>query len=117
MDLRRYSQAREKYLQLEQLGDLSAFNYKQLMQLSFNMRQFDDAIKYANVLKKVDPAEKVSYYIGKANYEREYYGDAIKHLDIAAKEEPNRAEVPYMIAHAYADMMNYKQAAGYFRKL
>ncbi len=116
MDLRRYGQAREKYQQLEQMGDITAFNYKQLMQLSFNMRQFDDAIKYANVLKKVDPAEKVSYYIGKANYEREYYGDAIKQLDIAAREEPNKAEVPYMIAHAYADMMNYKQAAGYFQQ-
>ncbi|HVG16324.1 MAG TPA: tetratricopeptide repeat protein [Chitinophagaceae bacterium] len=116
MDLRRYAQAREKYLQLEQMGEIGAANYKQLMLLSFNMRQFEEAIKYANVLKKVDPAEKVSYYIGKANYEREFYGDAIKHLDVAAKEDAANAEVPYLIARAYADMMNYKLAIPYFQK-
>ena len=115
-DLRRYAQARDKYKQLEQLGDNSAATYKQIMLLSFNMRQFDDAIKYANLLKKADPAEKVSYYIGKANYDREFYGDAIKHLDIAATEDPKNAEVPYMVARAYADMMNFKQAVTYFQK-
>lgn len=116
MDLRRYAQAREKYQQLEGLGDNSAVTYKQIMQLSFNMRQFDDAIKYANLLKKADPAEKVSYYIGKTQYQREHYGEAIKHLDIAAKEEPANAEIPYLVAKAYADMMNYKQAVTYFQK-
>lgn len=116
MDLRRYFQARENYKQLEQLGDNSASTYKQIMQLSFNLRQFDEAIKYANLLKKTDPSEKVSYYIGKANYQKEFYGDAIKYLDMAAKEDPNNAEVPYMVAKAYADMLNYKQAAAYFQK-
>ncbi len=115
-DLRRYGQSREKYQKLEQLGDNSVATYKQLMLLSFNMRQFEDAIKYANLVKKADPSEKVSFYIGKANYENEYYGDAIKHLDIAAKEDPTNAEIPYMIARAYADMLNYKQAVPYFQK-
>lgn len=116
VELRRYFQARENYKQLEQLGDNSAGTYKQIMQLSFNMRQFDEAIKYANLLKKTDPSEKVAYYIGKAHYQKEFYGDAIKFLDVAAKEDPNNAEVPYMVAKAYADMLNYKQAAAYFQK-
>ena len=116
VNLRRYGQAREKYQQLEQMGTTSVDVYKQIMLLSFNMRLFEDAIKYANVLKKLDPTEKVSYYLGKANYEREYYGDAIKFLDAAANEDPNNAEIPYLIAKAYADMMNYKQAVVYFQK-
>jgi len=115
-DLRRYGQSREKYQKLEQMGDNSAATYKQLMLLSFNMRQFDDAIKYANLLKKVDPSEKVAFYIGKAHYENENYGEGIKQLDIAAKEDPNNAEIPYMVARAYADMLNYKQAVPYFQK-
>jgi tetratricopeptide (TPR) repeat protein len=115
-DLRRYAQSREKYQQLEQLGDNSAATYKQIMLLSFNTRQFDDAVKYANLLKKADPSEKVSYYLGKVSYDREYYGDALKYLDAAAKEDPKNAEIPYMVAHAYADMMNYKQAVAYFQK-
>src|SRR4051812_25342960 len=45
--LRRYGQAREKYQELEKLGDQTDSTYRQLMQLSFNMRQYDDVIKYA----------------------------------------------------------------------
>lgn len=116
IDLRRYPQAREKYMQLEKLGDQSAATYKSLMNLSFNMRQYPDAIKYAQLLKKADPSEKVAFYIGKANYEQEYLGDAIKFLAEAEKEDPKNAEIPYMIARSYSDMMNYKQAIPYFEK-
>ena len=116
IDLRRYPQAREKYMQLEKLGDQSPATYKSLMNLSFNMRQYPEAIKYAILLKKADPSEKVAYYIGKANYEQESLGDAIKFLAEAEKEDPKNAEVPYMIARAYSDMMNYKQAIPYFQK-
>jgi tetratricopeptide (TPR) repeat protein len=115
-DLRRYAQAREKYLELEKMGDQSASTYKQLMTLSFNLRQFDDATKYAQLLKKADPAEKVYYFIGKAYYDQENYGQAIKYLNMAATEEPNNAQVPYHIARAYADMMNYKQALPFFER-
>lgn len=116
LDLRRYAQAREKFMQLEQMGDRSVETYKQLMNLSFNGRQFDDAIKYANILKKTDGSQQVAYYIGKANYEKENLGEAIKYLDIAAKEDPNNPEVPYLVARAYSDMQNFKQAIPYFQK-
>lgn len=115
-DLRRYGQSREKYQKLEQLGDNSTSTYKQLMLLSFNMRQFDDAIKYAHLLKKTDPSEKVGYYIGKAHYELENYGAAIKQLEEAAKEDDQNSEIPYMVARAYGDMLNYKQAVPYYQK-
>ncbi|MBD0284678.1 MAG: tetratricopeptide repeat protein [Flavisolibacter sp.] len=115
-ELRRYPQAREKYMQLEKMGDASAATYKQLMLLSFNMRQQNDAIRYAQLLKKADPSEKVAFYIGKAYYDQENYGEAIKNLDMAAKENPQNAEVKYLIARAYADMQNFKQAIPYFEK-
>lgn len=115
-ELRRYPQAREKYMQLEKLGDGSAKTYKQLMTLSFNLRQFPEAIKYANLLKKTDPSEKVAYYIGKAHYDNDNYGEAIKYLTAATTEEPGKAEIPYLVARSYADMMNYKQAMPYFEK-
>ena len=115
-DLRRYPQSREKYLELEKMGDQSSATYKQLMNLSFNLRQFEDATRYANLLKKVNPSEKVYYFIGKASYDQEHYGDAIKYLNMAAGEEPSNAEIPYLIARSYADMMNYKQAMPFFEK-
>ena len=86
LDLRRYPQAREKFQLLEKMGDQSDSTYRQLMLLSFNMRQFDDAIKYASLLKKVRPAEQTAYYLGRSFYEKEDLGNAIKYLDIAAKE-------------------------------
>ena len=116
LDLRRYGQAKTSFQQLEKLGDQTDSTYRQLMLLSFNLRQFDDAIKYASLLKKVKPAEQTAWYLGKAYYEKEDLGNAIKYLDIAAKENPANAEIPYTVARAYADMMNYKMAIPYFQK-
>ncbi|HQV61872.1 MAG TPA: tetratricopeptide repeat protein [Chitinophagaceae bacterium] len=115
-DLRKYGNAREMYIKLVTLGDESAATYKQLMLLSYQMKQNDDVIVYANKLKKADPSEKVNFYIGKVNYDTDNYGEAIKALNEAAKEDPTNAEVPYMLARSYADMMNYKLAIPYFKK-
>lgn len=115
-DLRKYQQAKDTYKKLEELGDQSPVTYKNLMDLSFNLKQNEDVIVYANKLKKADPAEKISFYIGKIHYQQENYGDAIKHLTAAIKEDDQNAEAPYMIARSYADMQNYKQAIPFFQK-
>jgi tetratricopeptide (TPR) repeat protein len=116
LDLRRYSQARESYKKLVQLGDNSAPTYKQLMTLSFQLKQNEDVLLYADKLKTADPSEKVLYYVGRVHYDMDNYGDAIKYLNGAEKEDPTNAEIPYLIAHSYSDMMNYKLAIPYFKK-
>jgi len=116
MSLNKYGQAREMYQKLEQMGDHSPVLYKQLLNLSFNTKRFDDAIMYADKLKKADPKEKVNYFLGKIYYDRDDYGEAIKYLQAAEKEEPQNGEIPYLIARCYADMMNYKLAVPYFEK-
>jgi tetratricopeptide (TPR) repeat protein len=116
LDLRKYAQAKEMYQKLEQLGDNSPVLYKQILNLSFNTKRFDDAIIYADKLKKADPNEKVSYFLGKIYYDKDDYGEAIKYLQAAEKEDPQNAEVPYLIARSYADMMNYKLCVPYFQK-
>ncbi|HEY6505596.1 MAG TPA: tetratricopeptide repeat protein [Chitinophagaceae bacterium] len=116
MDLRKYHKARETYKKLEQLGDNSAANYKQLLALSYNLKQEDDVMLYARKLKQADPAEKVNYYIGKVHYDRDNYGEAVQVLTVAAEEDPLNAEAPYMIARSYASMRNYKQSIPYFQK-
>lgn len=115
-DLRKYGNAREMYKKLVTLGDESPATYKQLMLLSYQMKQNDDVIEYAARLKKADPSEKVNFYLGKVHYDTDNYGEAIKALNEAAKEDPANAEVPYMIARSYADMMNYKLSVPYFKK-
>jgi tetratricopeptide (TPR) repeat protein len=116
LSLRRYAPAREKFLQLESMGDKTDSTYRQLMLLSFNLRKWDDAIKYALLLKKQNVNEKTAWYIGKSYYEKEDLGNAIKYFGFAAREDPTNAEIPYTIARAYADMMNFKEAIPYFLK-
>lgn len=116
LDLRRYNQARESFKKLVELGDNSAPTFKQLMLLSFQLKQNEDVLVYADKLKTADPSEKVLYYVGKVHYDMDNYGDAIKYLNRAAEEDPTNAEIPYMIAHSYSDMMNYKLAVPYFKK-
>jgi tetratricopeptide (TPR) repeat protein len=116
LDLKKYNEAREYFKKLVDLGDVTAANYRQLLQLSFNLKLKDDVIPYATKLKQLDPAEKVDYYIGRTHYDDDNYGEAIKYLNSAAKEDPNNAEIPYLIAHSYADMMNYKLCIPFFKK-
>lgn len=115
-DLRKYSQAKDSYLKLEALGDQSPRTYKQIMDISYNLKQNEDVIAYANKLKKADPSEKVNFFIGKIYYQDENYGEAIKYLEAAGKEDNSNAEAPYLVARSYADMQNYKQAIPYFLK-
>jgi len=115
-DLRKYGQAREQYIKLEQKGDATAATYEQILELSYNLKLSDDVVAYAEKFKKADPKAKVSFYVGKVEYDRDNYGEALKHLNAAAKESPENAEVPYMIARSYADMQNYKQCIPFFQK-
>ncbi len=115
-DLRRYGQARETFKKMVELGDNSAATYKQLLTLSFQLKQNDDVLVYADKLKTADPSEKVLYYVGRVHYDNDNYGDAIKYLNGAQKEDPANAEIPYLIAHSYADMMNFKLAIPYFKQ-
>lgn len=115
-DLRKYNLALENYKKLVAMGDESPELYKKLMLLSYQLKQQDDVLLYADKLKKADPNEKVAFYVGRVHYDNDNYGDAIKFLNIAEKEDPTNAEIPYLIAHSYADMMNYKLAVPYFKK-
>lgn len=108
----RYAEAREVLLKAEKVSGDDPYVIDQLTTLSFNLRKWDDAIKYAN-RNKTSP---VSYIIGKSYYEQENYGEAMKFLAKAEKEEPTRADIPYIMARTYLDMSNYKQSAQYFLK-
>lgn len=116
MEVKMYAKAKEKFVQAEALGDKSPAAYKQLTELSFNMRQWDDAIRYAQLLKKADAAARVNYYIGRAYYEQEDLGKGIQFLELAAKEDPTDANIPYTLANAYTNMQNFRLAIPHFQK-
>jgi tetratricopeptide (TPR) repeat protein len=112
----RYAEARERLLLADKLKPNDTAVVAQLATLSFNLRKWDDAIRYANLSKQLKGTAPVSYIIGRSYYEQENYGEAIKHLNEAAKEQPDRADVPYIVARAYLDMSNYKESAKQFEK-
>jgi len=116
LDLRRYTFAKDYFKKLLEMGDESAANYKQLLTLSFQLKQPEEVLTYAAKLKQLDPSEKINYYVGRVQYDQDNYGEAIKYLGEAAKEDPTNPEIPYLVAHSYADMMNYKQAIPFFQK-
>ena len=115
-EIKFYAKAREKYVQAEGLGEKSAATYKALMDLSFNMRQWNDAIKYAQALKKTDASQNTDYAIGRAYYEQDDLGKAIPALETAAKDDPTNAEIPHTLATAYTNMQNFKLAIPHFQK-
>ena len=49
-------------------------------------------------------------------YQEENYGAVIKLLEKAAAEEPQNAQVPYLMGRAYVDMSNYKKAVTFLEK-
>ncbi|MGZ5247049.1 MAG: tetratricopeptide repeat protein, partial [Flavitalea sp.] len=89
----RYAEAREVFLKAEKVSADDPVVIDQLTTLSFNLRKWDVAIKYAN-RNKTSP---VNYIVGKSYYEQENYGEAMKFLAKAEKEEPNRADIPYIM--------------------
>lgn len=115
-ELRKYSQSIDMYKKLEGMGAATEQTYRQLLTLSSSFKRYDDMIFYAKKLKEINPSEKTSYYIGKAHYEQENYGEALRYLDFAEKEDPQNAEIPYMVARSHADMMSYKQSVSFFEK-
>ena len=53
---------------------------------------------------------------GRNEYLQENYNEALKLLTQALTEEPANPEIPYILAHVFSDISNYKEAAVYFEK-
>jgi tetratricopeptide (TPR) repeat protein len=49
-------------------------------------------------------------------YQEENYAEVVKLLTKAEQEEPQNAQVPYLMGRAYVDMSNYKKAAAFMEK-
>lgn len=57
-----------------------------------------------------------SLSLGRKQYQEENYAEALKMFDKARTEEPNNADIPFLVAHVYSDMSDYKKAAFWFEK-
>jgi tetratricopeptide (TPR) repeat protein len=116
VELRKYEEAIpvfEKLLTISP-GDTTAI--AQLTRLYFFDHQWEKAISFATRSLQMRIGIRNYYITGKSYYELEDYGHAFSYLPSAAVEEPQNAEIPYMIARSYVEMNNYKQAIPYYQK-
>jgi tetratricopeptide (TPR) repeat protein len=69
---------------------------------------FFSALSYAQTTSSLQQARK--------EYQEENYAEVITLLEKAVLEEPQNAQVPYLMGRAYMDMNNYRKAASFMEK-
>ncbi len=115
-EMNRYMEAREKLLAVERAEPNNLAVVEKLAELSINLRKWEDLIRLADRMKQLGSKQSNNFYLAKAHYELEHYGDALKYCELAFKDDPNKAETPYIAARAFIEMSNYKRAAGCYEQ-
>ena len=116
IEQRRYREAREKFVRAEQAGNKNPVVIENLATLSYNLRMWQEAINYAQKMQQAKIGKGTYFIIAKSYYELENYGEALKNCELAFKEEPKRAEIPYIAGRCFIEMSNYKRAAGCYEQ-
>ncbi|MFT3823452.1 MAG: tetratricopeptide repeat protein [Chitinophagaceae bacterium] len=112
----RYMEAREQFLKAEPLSANNPVVIENLATLSYNTRKWADAIKYAQKAQQMNIGKSFQFVIAKSYYEQENYGESLKYCELAFKDEPRRAEIPYIAGRCFLEMSNYKRAAGCYEQ-
>jgi tetratricopeptide (TPR) repeat protein len=110
----KYQFARQHFEHLQDLDKNDTTSIIQLAQLHFSSRKWNEAIKYAEIMRQRNIKGRANYIIGKSYYEQENYGQSYKYFQAAMKDEPKNAEIPYLIGRSFVDMSNYKTAVQFF---
>ncbi len=113
---RRITEAYDHFAAADRLrpGDTDATG--RLMELSFNLRKYDEAIRYANAFEKLKPGGNAHFIMAQCYYYKEQYGETVKYSELAFKDDPKNAQIPYIAGRAFMDMNNYRRAAGCFEQ-
>jgi tetratricopeptide (TPR) repeat protein len=114
--MNKYQQSRSAYNEVIKVDKDNPEAIEKLAVLNFNLRTWPEAALYGKKALALRMGTDMHYMVGKAFYGLEDYGQAIRHLEIAFKEDPKKADAAYTIAQCYEDMSNYKMAAPYYVK-
>lgn len=114
LEQRRYSEAKEILHKAEAIDANHPQVIENLATLSFNLRKWEDAIRYAQKMKLQKIGTGVNFLIARSYYEMENYGEGIKYCEFAFKDDPKNAQIPYIAGRCFMDMHNYRRAAGCF---
>jgi tetratricopeptide (TPR) repeat protein len=116
VEQKRYMEAREKYKAAYAIDAKNGEVLEQLANLSLNTRQWNDAVTYAKKMQEAKVGNSSNFIIAKSLYEQGNYGESLKYCEQAFKEDPKRAETPYIAGRSLVEMSNYKKAAGCFEQ-
>lgn len=116
VEQRRYREAHDKFAKAEKAGSKDPAVVENLATLSYNLRMWPDAIRYAQQMQKLKIGKGANFIIAKSYYEQENYGESLKYCELAFKDEPQRAEIPYIAGRCFLEMNNYKRAAGCYEQ-
>jgi tetratricopeptide (TPR) repeat protein len=116
MDQNRYVEAKDKFTKAYQLDNKNTTIIENLATISLNTRQWNDAITYAKKMQELKIGKSANYIIAKSYYGLENYGETVKYCELAYKDDPKIAEIPYIAGRCFVDMSNYKKAAGCYEQ-
>lgn len=113
---KKFRDAQDKLQRADRLNPKHAGVLENLAVISLNTHQWQRAIQYAQRFQQLNTQKPVNYILAKSYYELENFGEAIKYCQFAFKEEPKRAEIPYIAGRCFMEMNNYRRAAGCYEE-
>lgn len=113
LEMRKTDQAMQAFRQVLQFEPNHQTAARELLQLSYNYRQWAAVRELAAKCPQAPGADK---YVGMSFYQEEDYGNALKKLLPYISKNPTDGEAMYTIARSYLDMEDYKTAVPYYQK-
>jgi tetratricopeptide (TPR) repeat protein len=113
LSMRRMDKAKDNFVKLHNLQPANQEAIKELTQLYFNYRQYDNAIAFAQKCTSCENNERI---MGMSFYAQEDYAGAERMLLAAIKKNSEDAEATYTLARNYLDMEAYKKAVPWYEK-
>jgi len=107
LDMRKTDEAIRYFTKVLELNPANQSARAALMELYFNYRQFDQAIKLAADCKSCPGSDRI---LGMCYYHREDYGNAIRLLQPLVKKNSTDTEAAYVLGRSYLDLEDYKNA-------
>jgi tetratricopeptide (TPR) repeat protein len=116
LEFRKYFQALEQYNAILQSNPNHAIANQKQLELSFQLRRWQDVIAQGSRLAKAAHIANLDYILGKAYYETDNYGMAQTHLQKAISKTPVNTDAVLLMGKVYIELSNYRMAMDLYKK-
>ncbi len=116
LELRYYVIARETYKKLLSTTPKDTALIRQLAELNFQTRQFQEAITMVQQAKTLGSKAPLDWLAARCYFELEHYGSCLESIERAWKKDSTNPQMPFIAARCYIEMNNYRRAAGCYEQ-